>query len=173
MGNNKGSGWRNESRRHSLARRGIKTANGSFSLGITIDNWQDHIKDQDTVFSQGDKIKNIDKNKHSLFTGDYYDEIEMWELDGYVYYIGRNYMDGESVLLDVDPPLKLVRKASGLTVPEKHQLKVAIKTIKMPNAMVDIIGGMSKKEAREIIYKNGTKRDIDLMKEYDNIKEVW
>lgn len=38
-----------------------------------------------------------------------------------------------------------------LSVPDQHQLKVARDTLKMPDAMVDIIGGMSKTEARQVV----------------------
>ena len=38
-----------------------------------------------------------------------------------------------------------------LTVPEKHQLKVARDTLKMPDAMVRVMGGPTKAEARAII----------------------
>lgn len=48
---------------------------------------------------------------------------------------------------------KLDRTINELTVPEKHQLKIAKKTLKMPDAMVGIMGGMTKEEARKIIKK--------------------
>jgi hypothetical protein len=38
-----------------------------------------------------------------------------------------------------------------LTVPEKHQLKVARDTLKMPATMLGVMGGPSKEEARAII----------------------
>ena len=40
-----------------------------------------------------------------------------------------------------------------LTIPEQHQLKIAKDTLKMPDAMVRVMGGMSKEEAREVIKK--------------------
>ena len=40
-----------------------------------------------------------------------------------------------------------------LTVPEKHQLKIARDTLKMSDAMVSVMGGMSKGEARQVIYR--------------------
>jgi hypothetical protein len=45
-----------------------------------------------------------------------------------------------------------------LTIPEKHQLKVARKTLETPNAMLGIMGGMTKSEARAVI-KRLTGRD--------------
>jgi hypothetical protein len=42
---------------------------------------------------------------------------------------------------------------SKLTVPEKHQLKIAKDTLKMPDAMLGVMGGMSKEEAHRIIEK--------------------
>lgn len=38
-----------------------------------------------------------------------------------------------------------------LTVPEQHQLNIALKTLKMPDAMVGVMGGMDKAEARRVI----------------------
>lgn len=42
-------------------------------------------------------------------------------------------------------------KKSELTIPQKHQLNVAYKTLKMPDAILGVIGGMTKEEAREVI----------------------
>jgi hypothetical protein len=42
-----------------------------------------------------------------------------------------------------------------LSVPEKHQEKIALKTLKMPDAMVGVMGGMTKEEAREFLKKIG------------------
>ena len=38
-----------------------------------------------------------------------------------------------------------------LSVPEKHQLIIAKRTLQMPDAMVDVMGGPNKAQAREII----------------------
>ena len=38
-----------------------------------------------------------------------------------------------------------------LTVQEQHQLKIAKDTLKMPDAMVGVMGGMTKEQAREVI----------------------
>ncbi len=51
-----------------------------------------------------------------------------------------------------------------LTIPEKHQLKVARDTLRMSDAMVRVVGGPNKQEAREIIARltgapPATKRD--------------
>ena len=43
------------------------------------------------------------------------------------------------------------QKRRELSIPEKHQLKVARDTLKMHDAAVGIMGGPSKAEAREII----------------------
>lgn len=40
-----------------------------------------------------------------------------------------------------------------LSTPEKHQLKIARATLKMSNTMANVMGGMSKKEAKKIIEK--------------------
>lgn len=38
-----------------------------------------------------------------------------------------------------------------LTTAEKHQLKVAKDTLKMPDAMVNVMGKMTKEQAKKII----------------------
>ena len=45
-----------------------------------------------------------------------------------------------------------------LTIPEKHLLKIARDTLRMPDAMARVMGGPSKDEAREIIYRLTGKR---------------
>lgn len=40
-----------------------------------------------------------------------------------------------------------------LSVPEKHQLKIAKKTLRMNDVFSLVMGGPSKSEAREIIYR--------------------
>lgn len=40
-----------------------------------------------------------------------------------------------------------------LSVPEQHQLKIARDTLKMNDVMVNVMGGMTKAEARAIILK--------------------
>jgi hypothetical protein len=49
-------------------------------------------------------------------------------------------------------PKRTIRRAnaSRLSVPERHQLKIARDTLKMPDAMVGVMGGMTKVQAREI-----------------------
>jgi hypothetical protein len=48
-------------------------------------------------------------------------------------------------------------KSKQLTIPERHQLKIARDTLRMPDAMVGVMGGPSKQEAREIIKRLTTK----------------
>ena len=48
-----------------------------------------------------------------------------------------------------------------LTVPERHQLKIARATLKMSDVGARIMGGMSKAEAREIIFRFTGQRPID------------
>jgi hypothetical protein len=38
-----------------------------------------------------------------------------------------------------------------LTIPEKHQKKIALQTLKMSDAMVAVMGGMTKAEAIEFL----------------------
>ena len=40
-----------------------------------------------------------------------------------------------------------------LSVPEKHQLKIAYATLKMSDIGASIMGGITKQEARDIIHK--------------------
>lgn len=40
-----------------------------------------------------------------------------------------------------------------LTVSEKHQLAIAKSTLKMPDAMVEVLGGITKQDAKAIIKK--------------------
>jgi len=51
--------------------------------------------------------------------------------------------------------LEMVEEALGrqLSVPEKHQLAIAYKTVKMPEAMVGVMGGMTTQQAKDIIKK--------------------
>ena len=42
-----------------------------------------------------------------------------------------------------------------LSVPEQHQKSVALKTLKMPDAMVGVMGGMDKDEARKFLKSIG------------------
>jgi hypothetical protein len=46
-------------------------------------------------------------------------------------------------------------KKKQLSVFEKHQLKIARSTLKMPDPILGVMGGMNKAEAREIIKKLG------------------
>ena len=48
------------------------------------------------------------------------------------------------------------RKLIPMTVPEKHQYRIAKQTLRMPLPMVGVMGGMSKAQAREVI--NNLKR---------------
>lgn len=38
-----------------------------------------------------------------------------------------------------------------LSVPEQHQLKIAKSTLRMNDIMVDVMGGMTKEQAKDII----------------------
>lgn len=56
-----------------------------------------------------------------------------------------------------------------VSVPEKHMIKIAIQTLRMPDAMVGVMGGMDKSTAREVLKKHGLYKGeikrIDQMKE--------
>jgi hypothetical protein len=45
-----------------------------------------------------------------------------------------------------------------MDVPEKHQLNIARKTLKMNDVFARIMGGMTKEEAREIIARHEAKQ---------------
>jgi hypothetical protein len=47
----------------------------------------------------------------------------------------------------------MTSKKRELSVFDKHQLKIARDSLKMPNAMLSVMGGPSKAEARKIIFK--------------------
>src|SRR5579864_791799 len=59
----------------------------------------------------------------------------------------------KEVLRKIDEINAQYRKANPrrLSVPEQHQLKIAIATLRMPDAMVGVMGGPNKEQAREII----------------------
>jgi hypothetical protein len=42
---------------------------------------------------------------------------------------------------------------SKLNVPDKHQLRIALDTLRMPDAMVSVMGEMTKRDARAIVLK--------------------
>ena len=42
-----------------------------------------------------------------------------------------------------------------LTVPQQHQLKIAKKTLKMNDVMANVMGGMSKQEAKDFLKSIG------------------
>ena len=43
------------------------------------------------------------------------------------------------------------KKLVPMTVPEKHQYRIAKSTLRMPDPMVGVMGGMSKAQAREVL----------------------
>jgi hypothetical protein len=64
-------------------------------------------------------------------------------------------------------------KKKELSVPEKHQLNIAKKTLKMSDAGANVMGGMNKKEAREFLKKIGyTDKEIAKMEESTQIDEA-
>jgi hypothetical protein len=71
-------------------------------------------------------------------------------------------------------------KGRELSVPEKHQLKIAYDTLKMTDPMVGVMGGMTKEEAREVIkrltgkvVKNPRYNSLkNAVKIYDNILAI-
>ena len=103
-------GWYGDRMSHSLASRGIKSKQDTRNMFCGY-----NVEDVDEIYSFGSYLGDVKKSKMGLFTGDKYDEIEMWESkNGVIYYIGRNYKEGESIILDYDYPVILKRKASGV-----------------------------------------------------------
>jgi len=47
----------------------------------------------------------------------------------------------------------------------RNQIRVALKTLKMPSAMLGVMGGMTKEEARKILMKYGIKFEDSKMKD--------
>lgn len=43
------------------------------------------------------------------------------------------------------------KKLVPMTIPEKHQYKIARDTLRMPQPMVGVMGGMTKEQAREVL----------------------
>jgi hypothetical protein len=49
----------------------------------------------------------------------------------------------------------MARKGRDLGVPQTHMLKIARSTLKMPDAILGVMGGMTKERAREVIRQYG------------------
>lgn len=66
-------------------------------------------------------------------------------------------------------------RAPELSVPERHQLKIARGTLKMPDEIVGVLGGMDKEEARQIIRRfKGRKQTGGYATEIKHkVKEIW
>jgi len=43
------------------------------------------------------------------------------------------------------------KKLKVMTIPERHQYRIALKTLRMTSPMVGVMGGMSKAQAREVM----------------------
>lgn len=56
--------------------------------------------------------------------------------------------------------MKKEKRTRALSVPETHQLKIARDTLRMPDAMVGVMGGPTKAEAVEIVKKLTGKKEI-------------
>jgi hypothetical protein len=53
----------------------------------------------------------------------------------------------------------VLRKVAGMGVADKHQLRIAIDSLKMPDAMLGVMGGPSKEQALKILAKHGLRWD--------------
>jgi len=70
-----------------------------------------------------------------------------------------NIQDGtlDPSVLDEGVTESYARRRKNLSVPDKHQIRIARDTLKMSDAGARIMGGMTKDEAREILRKHGIK----------------
>jgi len=84
------------------------------------------------------------------------------------YYGGIKIIKYENILdcNSVEDIQKCIEAKTSLSVPQKHQKKIAIQTLKMPDPMVGVMGGMDKKQAREFLSSIGyTDREIAKIEE--------
>jgi len=63
----------------------------------------------------------------------------------------RSSNPAELMIMGANPPR---RRGNAPTVAEQHQIKIAKKTLKMPDAVVGVMGGMNKEQAREILRRH-------------------
>lgn len=68
---------------------------------------------------------------------------------------------GKSSVKEGEMKEALVTRKRELSVPEKHQLRIARDTLRMHDAAVGIMGGPNKEEARQIIFRLTGKRPTD------------
>ena len=57
----------------------------------------------------------------------------------------------------IDKYLGEQTKADKFSIPIQNQIRIARKTLRMPGAMVGVMGGMNKEKAKEILKKYGVK----------------
>jgi hypothetical protein len=55
--------------------------------------------------------------------------------------------------------------------PTWHQIQIAKKTMKMPGAMANVMGGMSKEEAQRILSKRGLKNEVQMVGSTDTTQD--
>jgi len=72
---------------------------------------------------------------------------------------------GLAVLSDLIPfESSTIKEARNLSVPDKHQMKIAIQTLRAPDAMVGVMGGMNKEEARNFLKQKIGLSDGDIQR---------
>ena len=77
--------------------------------------------------------------------------------------LGKKASAGEHIASEL---CKIARELLALTVPQRHQKAIALKTLKMSDAGAHIMGGMTKEEAREFLLSIGySQRKIDRLEE--------
>lgn len=77
-----------------------------------------------------------------------------WKLVNGIAVLSSTDVMADPKLETFDPKLPR-QKPLSLSVPEKHQLKIALQTLRAPDAMVGVMGGMNKDEAREFLKRKG------------------
>lgn len=129
-----------------------------------VDWWQERDRASVVVYDQNDKDvwEAWDENVHEL--------IE----DGFI-----KWEDNDSVLeylLSLDIIREGKNEMTNLSVPQKHQKAIAIKTLKMNDVGASIMGGMDKEQARAFLksigYSDNQIANIEESTVKDNIIEV-
>lgn len=92
-------------------------------------------------------------------------KLQLKELLKHIIQEVKSNLDEDSVNVTKDPQLKVgtdipmgavnVEEERTLGVPEQHQKRIAIQTLKMHDAAVGVMGGMDKDEAREFLKSIG------------------
>jgi len=68
---------------------------------------------------------------------------------------------------------KLLNKNAEMSVPDKHEFRIAVQTLKMPDAMLGVMGGPSKEQALQTLARHGYRwDDADYMRGGKGLKRA-